>query len=317
MIPPLPPLPARLRSVLYSHVQKSPESVGGRHSATQWLNDVMVRALSRDFRDRPVCATAESRFGAVFRVNTHDVIQRYLYLFGVWEPHLTRWIQGRLQPGDTFVDVGANIGYFTVLASCQVGGAGRVVAIEASPDFHATLMENLHANACGNVRSVNTAVSHTTECLTFYLEQSTNLGATSIVPPASRPQSSFKMTARPLPAILTDDELRSARIVKIDVEGAEASVVQGLRPALGRLRADAELVIEVCPRRLVSQNRRVDEIIDPLLQHGFHLYRLTNEYGPHTYPHALRSPMVPVRWREPVTETSDLVFSRIDAERLG
>ncbi|MGW3497994.1 FkbM family methyltransferase [Streptomyces sp. NPDC001020] len=302
--------------MLYSHVRKSPESVGGRHSATQWLNDVMVRALSRDLRDRPVSATAETRFGAVFSVNTHDVIQRYLYLFGVWEPNLTSWIQGRLRPGDTFVDVGANIGYFTVLASRQVGPTGRVVAIEASPEFHAALRGNLSANECPNVRSVNTAVSHTTESLTFYLEQSTNLGATSIVPPARSPQSTFEMTAQPLPAILTYDELRSARIVKIDVEGAEASVVQGLSPALGDLRPDAELVIEVCPQRLSSQGRRVEEIIDPLRQHGFHLYRLTNEYGPHTYPHALRSPAVPVRWRGPVTDTSDLVFSRVDAEQL-
>ncbi|MEU9246925.1 FkbM family methyltransferase [Streptomyces sp. NPDC048385] len=275
-----------------------------------------MRTLSRDFRNRPVSGVAESRFGARFHVDTHDMIQRYLYLFGIWEPHLTHWIQGRLRPGDTFVDVGANIGYFSVLASRQVGPSGRVVAIEASTDFHARLMENLSANECHNVRCVNSAVSHTREKLTFYLEQATNLGATSIVRPARSPESHFEMAAEPLPAILTDDELRGARIVKIDVEGAEAAVVEGLSPVLGRLRPDAELVIEVCPQRLHDQGRHVDEIIDPLLRHGFHLYRLTNDYGPHTYPHALRSPAVPARWRGPVTDTSDLVFSRLDAERL-
>ncbi|MFI6933866.1 FkbM family methyltransferase [Streptomyces sp. NPDC050287] len=272
--------------------------------------------MSRDFRNRPVSATAESRFGAVFNVNTHDMIQRYLYLFGIWEPHLTHWIQGRLRPGDTFVDVGANIGYFSVLASRKVGDSGRVVAIEASTEFHMRLMENLRANECRNVRSVNSAVSHTTQKLTFYLEQATNLGATSIVRPARSPESHFEMTAEPLPAILTDDELGDARIIKIDVEGAEASVVEGLRPVLGRLRPDAELVIEVCPDRLREQGRHVDEIIDPLLHHGFHLYRLANDYGPHTYPRAVRSPVVPLRWRAPVTDNSDLVFSRVDAERL-
>ncbi|SCF63177.1 hypothetical protein GA0115259_100393 [Streptomyces sp. MnatMP-M17] len=70
-----------------------------------------------------------SRFGARFAVDTQDLIQRYIYLFGVWEPHMTRWLRGRLEPGDTFVDVGANIGYYSVLASQLVGDGVKVVAI--------------------------------------------------------------------------------------------------------------------------------------------------------------------------------------------
>ncbi|MFJ9865194.1 FkbM family methyltransferase [Streptomyces sp. NPDC101165] len=244
------------------------------------------------------------------------MIQRYLYLFGVWEPHLTRWMQGRLRPGDTFVDVGANVGYFSVLASCQVGSTGRVVSIEASPRFHDVLAANLRANECGNVRSVNTAVSDTVERLTFYLENPANLGGTTVVRPAGATQPAFEMTARTLPEILTEEELRCARIIKIDVEGAEAAVVRGLAPALDRLGPDAELVIEVGPERLASQGRRVEEIIDPLLKHGFHLYRLANDYEPHSYPPAMGNPVVPVRWRRPVTDDCDLVFSRIDAEQL-
>ena len=56
-------------------------------------------------------------FGGQFTGNTVDVIQRFIYYFGIWEPALTYWIRNRLKPGDVFVDVGANIGYFTVLAS--------------------------------------------------------------------------------------------------------------------------------------------------------------------------------------------------------
>ncbi|MFC7263063.1 FkbM family methyltransferase [Streptomyces lutosisoli] len=284
--------------------------------APQWLNTRLVRLLNREFRLRPVTGTARTRFGAVFTVDTHDLIQRYLYLFGVWEPHLTHWMQGRLRPGDTFVDVGANIGYFSVLASHQVGPRGQVVCIEASPRVHEVLTENLRANNCANVRSVNTAVSDGAQSLTFYLADSANLGATTAVRPTKTAESAFEMTAQTLPEILTEDELRRARLIKIDVEGAEAAVVRGLTPTLDRLPPDAEVVIEVSPGRLAKQGDSVADVISPLLQRGFHLYRIDNEYAPHSYPSAVIHPAVPVRWRKPVTDECDLVFSRIDAEKL-
>lgn len=65
--------------------------------------------------------------------DTRDILHQYIYYFGVWEPHLTNWIGQQLAPGDTFIDVGANVGYFSLLASRLVGKSGVVVAIEPSP----------------------------------------------------------------------------------------------------------------------------------------------------------------------------------------
>lgn len=65
----------------------------------------------------------------------------------------------RLKPGDVFVDVGANIGYFSLLASKLVGPGGRVVAIEASPEVFDLLRRNLELNKAHNVRAVNVAIS--------------------------------------------------------------------------------------------------------------------------------------------------------------
>lgn len=82
-------------------------------------------------------------------MDTQDLIQRYLYLFGAWEPHLTGWLRRRLRPGDGFVDVGANIGVFSVLAARLVGESGRVVAIEASADVHRRLVGTPGSTASG------------------------------------------------------------------------------------------------------------------------------------------------------------------------
>ncbi|MFF8945307.1 FkbM family methyltransferase [Streptomyces sp. NPDC014864] len=313
----IPPIPAQGRRLLHSYVRHGGGATGQHHPAAQWLNKTTVRLLNKYLRERPVTDTVQTRFGAVFAVDTSDVIQRYLYLFGMWEPHLTHWMQERLSPGDTFIDIGANIGYFSVLASRQVGPRGQVVSIEASPRFHEMLRQNLRANECTNVRSVNTAVSDTAGVLTFYLEDAGNLGATTIVRPTRAAQQTFEMSAQSLPQILTEQEIRGARLIKIDVEGAEAAVVRGLTSTLDRLRPDVELVIEVGPERLARQGDSVHDVIDPLLRCGFHVYRLDNRYEPGSYPQALGAPLLPTRWRKPVTDNCDLVFSRIDAERLG
>ncbi|MGW2326767.1 FkbM family methyltransferase [Streptomyces sp. NPDC001700] len=292
-----------------AYVRHAPWSAGKRALVERYLNAAL--------RDRPLHRLARTRFGATLAVDTQDLIQRYLYLFGVWEPHMTRWLQRRLRPGDAFVDVGANIGYYSVLASRLVGPGGTVVAIEASPTFHQLLLRHARRNACANIRALNAAVSDREQLLTFILASSRNMGANSIVPYDGPAESTFDITARPLPDLLTEDEIARARVIKIDVEGAEGGVVRGLAPLLPTLRPDAELTIEVTPQRMADLGESVDELLEVLASHGFHPYHLPNDYAAATYPAALRNAAkVPVRWRGPVTEESDLVFSRVDAETL-
>ncbi len=69
-----------------------------------------------------------------------------IWLFGIWEPDLTAFIASRLEAGDTFIDVGANIGVFSMLASHHVGSTGSVVAIEASPRVYGELLTTLELN---------------------------------------------------------------------------------------------------------------------------------------------------------------------------
>ncbi|MFD7055563.1 FkbM family methyltransferase [Streptomyces mirabilis] len=299
-------IPPPLLHALRSYIQHAPGLLG-----KPWL----ARQLSDYLKQHPLTATARTRDGAVYPVVTGDVIQRYLWLFGVWEPHLTAWMSSRLAPGDLVVDAGAHTGYFSLLASRLVGPAGRVVAIEPSPAFHQTLTANITTNGFGNVRTINAAVSDTPGRLTFYLERATNLGGTTSVRPRTV-EASFEADAAPLPALLTEEELTAARLIKIDVEGGEAAAVRGLTPVLNGLRDDVELVVEVTPRTLAKQGRSVDDVLGPLLDHGFHTYRLANDYAAASYPAALRRPAPPVRWRGPVTEMSDLVFSRLDIETL-
>ncbi|MFD9907362.1 FkbM family methyltransferase [Streptomyces sp. NPDC059063] len=292
------------------YVRDAPWTAGKAALATRYLNPWL--------REHPRRRVTASLSGARFAVDTQDLIQRYIYLFGVWEPHMSRWLRGRLRPGDVFVDVGANIGYLSVLGAQLVGAGGRVVAIEASPDFHRRLLQHRDLNACDNIRAVNAAVSDRHEKLTFVLASAHNMGANSVVPWDGPVESSFETEAVPLPELLEPDEIARARVIKVDVEGAEGSVVRGLAPLLDRLRPDAEIAVEVTPDRMAQLGESADELIETMRAHGFHAYRLVNDYAPGSYPAAVRQARGgPVRWRQPVGEGMDLIFSRVDAESLA
>lgn len=95
---------------------------------------------------------------------------------------MTQWLKRRLRPGDTYIDVGANVGYFSLLAAQLVGEKGRVVAIEASPTFHARILRHAELNDCHHLRAVNAAVADERKTVTLILASSNNMGAASIVP---------------------------------------------------------------------------------------------------------------------------------------
>jgi FkbM family methyltransferase len=243
-----------------------------------------------------------------------DIIQQYIYYFGVWEPHITEWVSRCLAPGDTFVDVGANIGYYSLLASQLVGKAGTVVAIEASPRTFDDLLINLKLNGVSNVRAVNVAASESDGTAKIYRGHEHNTGLTTTLEGRGF-DLECEVHAAPLSAILKPEELQGARLVKIDVEGAEWSVVSGMRSLIKGGRPDLEIIIEVNPRLLTRQGKTPDELLRPFLDAGYHAYRLENDYSPQSYIPLPRE-MRPQRIRPPILETVDLVLSRQDMEFL-
>ncbi|MGW0607824.1 FkbM family methyltransferase [Streptomyces sp. NPDC002640] len=298
------PLIAR---ILRTYVRHAPVTVGKAFLA--------ARILDPHLQNHPLTTVTRLRSGDRVTVSTSDLIQRYQYLFGEWEPHLSAFLRSRLRPGDTFIDVGAHRGAFSLLASHAVGPTGRVVAIEPAPDFHHDLTTAVAANRHTNIRTVQAAVSDTEGEVTLYLADPENLGHTTQVRPR-RIHSQFRARTAPLPSIVTAAELATARIIKIDVEGAEAAAVRSLLPAATELRQDVEIAIEIAPRLLTKQGENTNAVIASLHTLGFHPYLLTNDYEPASYPSALRSPRPPKRCRKPITELSDVIFSRTDADEL-
>ncbi len=216
-----------------------------------------------------------------FTGDSSDMISQYVYYFGQWEPEVSHLIRQRLRPGHTFVDVGANTGWFTLLAADAVGPTGRVVGIEASPTNFLRLKENVSNNRLANVRLVNEAVWSSQGLLSLFQGPPSHSGVSTVVPSfAERRGCEFagQIRARPLPELLTPDEIATLRVLKIDVEGAEREVLLGSEPMLDSVPDDLEIFLELNPAEY-----DIDRLLRPIRKRGFRAWVVPNQYKAEYY----------------------------------
>ncbi len=262
----------------------------------------------------------EGRLTNGLRLQCHlpDLIQMYIYMFGVWEPDQTAYVEDTLKEGDTFIDVGANVGYYSIVASRPVGSSGRVVAIEASPAISRALSDTLDRNGSPpNVRIVQAAVSDRRGTLQLYAGPQQNLGLTTPVKGRGLTPGE-EVPAYPLGELLQPDELARARLIKIDVEGGEPQVLHGMLGVVSQLARDVEILVELSPMWWDVASLTADAVLEPWVQAGFNVYEIPNNYWPWRYlwPRDVRRP---VRVRRALTrrvKRYDIVLSRRDLEVL-
>ena len=247
--------------------------------------------------------------------NTRDWIQRHLYYFGLWEPSLSAWLARRLAPGDVFIDVGANVGYFTLLAARLVGASGAVVAVEAMPAIFEHLLRHVRANGLTNCRCVNEAAvgPDAPGEVTLFWGGEGNIGSSGMIEREGQNRA-VRVPARPLRAILTDDECRRARVIKVDVEGVEAEAIRGLGLDSGRFDPRLELIVEVAYE--VERLAEREWLLGHLRTLGYFSYVLPDAHNFRCYANPERFSGRPQRLREPLDRMQNVIFSRVDADAL-
>ena len=206
-------------------------------------------------------------FGMRMRTDIRDFIQRRIYFFGIYEPNLTHYIVRRLKSGDRFVDIGANVGYITLLASSIVGERGDVYAVEACPSTLDQLDANVALNRCSNVRTLGAAVTGERCRVEVVLGERHNLGSNSVRPASeSTGHSVLGLPFESLPGL----KFRDISFIKIDIEGAEFPVLRDILAHLGELRSLHTLVAEISPGSA--------ELVGSMIEAGFTAYALPNNY---------------------------------------
>lgn len=232
---------------------------------------------------RFVATLARAAGGARFTCDLSDQIAHEAYFSGVYEPPVTRIIRDALPAGGSFVDAGANWGYFTLVAAGTIGPSGRAIAIEPDPRMFAALEQNLQLNALSHVTPVRAAASATEgrAALAGFRSDAVNRG-TSRLGGQSAAGPTFDVDC------VTIDRLTSAipsvDVVKIDVEGAEDAVLEGMQEGFAARRYRA-VVLELHPGYLRAGGVDPARPVRRLLEAGF--TGATIDMSPATYRSAL------------------------------
>jgi FkbM family methyltransferase len=191
---------------------------------------------------------------------------------GLWEPFETSLIMSRLKAGDVFVDVGANIGYFTIIAASLVGKQGHVYAFEPDPENYRLLQKNCAHNFLqSNVHAVQGGLSNRDCAGRLYLSED-NLGDHQIYASGVlREQLDIALYqgADYLRQRLEDDQFETIDLIKVDTQGSEFEVMLGLMPLLHEMPAPPTILIELTPfslRQAGSSGRELIELLAGLQQ---------------------------------------------------
>ena len=192
-----------------------------------------------------------------------EMINQSLFLYGSFEISETRLIQSLLRPGMTFLDIGANIGYYTVIGARLVGPSGKVHCFEPHHDIRAKLEDNIARNGFQNVVVHGEAVAEKSGTVTFFVSANEqHQGISSILPGVGRRES------QPVPSVSLDDFVAglgsdSVDLIKMDIEGAELQVISGGHRTLAANHAPA----------IIFETRDLEPIARTLGAFGYHIKR--------------------------------------------
>lgn len=163
---------------------------------------------------------------------------------GTYERAELDYVVRHLGPGDTFVDVGAHIGYFSLPAAKAVGPTGRVIALEPHPQSSRLLTRNAELNGFGQVTVLEVAASDHEGRAEFNMSATTPMWS-SLLSTTYSSGDAAQVPLRTLDGVLSDEGWPRIAGLKIDVEGAEPEVIRGSAECLER-NPRAFILSEMC-----------------------------------------------------------------------
>jgi len=224
-------------------------------------------------------------FLAPFKTGTAEVQGHKMYLdpgdtlglsiFGVFEPFMTKVAGQEVKKGDVVLDVGASIGYYTLIFAKLAGESGKVFAFEPAPDMFSILKKNISANGYQNVTAEQKAASNRTGKARLYLRVDNNMAHTMSDSHEGRPSIDIE-------SVRLDDYFSGysgpVNFIKIDTEGADCAVLQGLTRVLEKNRA-LKIITEFHPKWLKMFGNEPGEYLDLLARNGFKFYDINEMSG--------------------------------------
>ena len=194
-----------------------------------------------------------------------------------YEEETTRLLKRILGPGMTFLDVGAHVGYYTLLAARQVGPTGRVFCFEPEPSNYDLLVGNIQLNGYANIQPINKAVSNRVGFTTLFLTGLDN-GRHSTYRHQLPESGSVEVETTTVDAFFESKGWPHVDLVKIDVEGAEMDVLDGMNQLLQKSECP-NLIVEFNPYLLRSAGSDLLHFLDRPASWGFRIDCIDEKSG--------------------------------------
>lgn len=213
-----------------------------------------------------------------FTVNLHDTIVSFeILVYRKWQPLETMLYERLIRPGDFVIDVGANIGFFTVLFAELAGSGGRVLAIEPEPNNARLLRKNVEQRGIAPAVTIaQTAVGSEPGTATLYVAASGNLGDNRMYFTEERHglAASKDRQTTDVPMTRVDDLVRDwprVDFIKMDIQGFEGHALAGMHDALTR-NSDLLLFTEFFPFGMRAAGSDPMRFLNDLRGYGFEIW---------------------------------------------
>ena len=207
-------------------------------------------------------------------LHPHNGLSGVLATSGFYEPHELMVLKKLLQPGDTFIDCGANIGLYSLYAASLVGNTGKVLAFEPSVREMRRLVENISLNSLTNITCFSCALSDHQGPAQFSIAQVT--GENTLAETFSYTNTALAervtVSCQLLDNIIQEQSITQIKLIKIDVEGAELHVLRGAEKLIALMRP--AILLELFPAALHSMHTAVTDIDMFLKNAGYRLHAI-------------------------------------------
>lgn len=238
------------------------------------LFKVVTRLQRILFRDRQ----RKLFFDLKMHLDPSEYVQKFIAFFGIWEPNISGLLVRLCRPGCIAVDIGAHVGYDTLLMASRVGTSGHIYAFEANPITFQKLKRNLALNGLSNVSPKNAAIMDTIGRFQLYSSGTSNIGTDSLLYGAGMTVTA-NVEGGPLSHYIDDEQRRQIAVIKIDVEGAEEQVILAMLSDATILEAKPHFIVEIGHPLAFEKS----PAMKALSQNGYRAFTLKNEYGVKAY----------------------------------
>lgn len=213
-------------------------------------------------------------FSQLISFDPNSYIGKYLYYRGVFEEPIARKIASSLKTGMTFIDVGANIGQHTLIASGAIGPSGRIVSFEPQEKVRELLKENINNNNLNNITVLPYALGQHDGSANIYHMNKKNDGEASLRPGSFKESvTKEKITIRTLSGLMSELNITHIDVMKIDIEGAELDMLKGSEAFFNRCKPK-KIFIECVEKHLERFDTSSLALTSWLIDQGYTLYQL-------------------------------------------